>query len=130
MIALDTYVFFEAMNNNKAAIKILNEVKHKGGIISALVLTELLYHLTKRKLVDEYYKIRVIIEDLNIKIVPVNEEIAELAGKIRAKYYSKERQISFIDCIHLATAIVCCAEKFVTGDKDFLGIEEIEVEIL
>ncbi len=130
MIALDTYVFFEAMNKNERAIKVLKEVKEKGGVISVLVLTELYYHLSKRNLVEEYYKIRVIIDELNIKIIPVTEEIAELAGKLRAKYYSKERQISFIDCIHLATAIISKAKKFVTGDKDFLGIEEIKVELI
>ena len=67
---------------------------------------------------------------VNIKVISVTEEIAELAGKLRAKYYSKERQISFIDCIHLATAIVSKAEKFVTGDKDFLGVEEIKIELI
>ena len=60
----------------------------------------------------------------------VTDEIAELAGRIRAKNWKKlEKKLTYFDSIHLATAVINNAKKFVTGDRDFRGIEEIAIEV-
>ena len=65
-----------------------------------------------------------------MEIVDVTDEIAELAGRLRARYWTKlEKKLTYFDSIHLATAIINNAKKFVTGDKDFKGFEDIPIEI-
>lgn len=64
----------------------------------------------------------------SILIVPLTKEIAKTAADLRLKYYDKKiRDMSFIDAINLATGIFTGCDKFYTGDKDFDGITEIEV---
>ena len=66
----------------------------------------------------------------NLRIEPANNEITVLAGRLRYKYYkNKQREISYLDCIHLATAILTKCKKFVTGDKDFKDVKELEIEV-
>jgi predicted nucleic acid-binding protein len=57
-----------------------------------------------------------------VKIIPMNEEIAELAGLLRGKY-----NLSAPDCIHLATAIDARSEFFISNDKSLKRIKEIKV---
>lgn len=53
-----------------------------------------------------------------------------LAGHLRNKYHHRAKSgVSFLDAIHLATAIQRNADTFVTTGNDFSGIEEITVDI-
>lgn len=49
-----------------------------------------------------------------IKSLPVSLEIASGAGFLRVKY-----NLSLPDAIHLATALWCKAEVFITNDQEF-----------
>ena len=67
----------------------------------------------------------------NIRVVPVTEDVATLAAKLRVKYYKKpERTVSYADMINLATAILTGCKKLYSGDNDFRGMEVIETEII
>ena len=48
------------------------------------------------------------------------------------KYYDrKNRQFSYADAIHLATALITGCDRLFTGDPDFIGIDEnIKLELL
>ena len=112
--------------SDKAA-EYLNSSEEK--IVSVILLSELSHHLTRRRAVAE--DIIYVLEAVpNFHVVELTEEIAILAGKLRAKYHGRlEKHLTYFDAIHLATAITLECTKFVTGDKAFKNIEEIKVEV-
>ncbi|MBI2971396.1 MAG: PIN domain-containing protein [Candidatus Aenigmarchaeota archaeon] len=120
-------------NNERVAKaqKYLAEVKLKGGTVSATALAEVFFHIARRRDEESASKAMTFIKSIeNLKIVDAGEKTSILAGALRAKYYkSRQREISFLDCIHLATGIVTNCKKFISGDRDFEGIEEIHVEV-
>ena len=134
-IYLDTFIFMDVLSGDPVlsvkAASFLDgkDVKH---VISAVMLTELAYHLRRRKSREKTEEILFYIQSLpNIIIIPVTEEIAMHAGILRAKYRRLKypKKFSYFDCIHLATAISERCTKFVTGDRGFSGIQEIKAEV-
>lgn len=135
MIFLDSWIWIEFFTEGKESEqidKILESIdKGLAATISTAVLTEIKYMISKRFGIEKSDSVLYKIESIpNLKIVPVVAEVAKLAADLRLKYYSKERQISYFDCINLATAIITGCKKFYTADPDFKGIDEIEVEII
>lgn len=135
MLCLDSYVIMDVLSDNKEkalkAQKYLTEAGARGGIISSTVLAEVFFHVARRNTVDNASKAITFIKSMeNLHIVDANQDISILAGELRHKYYKKsQKELSYLDCIHLATAINKNCNKFITGDKDFEGIEEIETEV-
>ena len=133
MIGLDSWIFLEFYMKGKKWLKCEQIVKSRNiKAISTVVLLEIKYKLTKafgkveaRKVL---HKIKV---NKSVLIINVDEQVAEKAANLRLKYYkSKVRELSYADCIHLATAITSKCEKFYSGDPDFKGIKEIPMEII
>lgn len=132
---LDTFVFMDVLSGSEYAepAKSYIEMMKKGatGVISSILFAELSFHLTKRKGKDKAEEVLIYVQSLpNIEIVPVSEEIAKKAGRIRVKYAGKiEKKLTYFDCIHLATAIYGGCDKFVTGDRGFSTVKDIPVEV-
>jgi predicted nucleic acid-binding protein len=130
-IYLDTYVFMDVLSGKEEfsgkAAQYLQLTDEK--VVSVILLSELSHHLTRRRAVAE--DIIYVLEAVpNFRIIELTEEIAILAGKLRAKYHGRlEKHLTYFDAIHLATAITEQCSKFVTGDKAFKEIEEIKVEV-
>lgn len=129
---LDTFVFMDILSANEEfvtdALNQMNQLKTNAtGVVSSIVLEELAYHIEKREK-DKMDEILVCIKSLPIEIVPVTDEIALLSGKIRAKYHRRLKKLTYHDCIHIATALLTNCDKFVTGDKKFEDIGEIELQ--
>src|SRR3989344_1152664 len=130
-IYLDTYVFMDVLSGKEEyaskAAQYLNLPDEK--IVSVIILSELSHHLSRRRATVE--DIIFIIKSVpNLAIIELTEEIAVLAGKLRAKYHGRlEKRLTYFDSIHLATAVTEQCTKFITGDKAFKGIEEIKMEI-
>ena len=61
----------------------------------------------------------------NLAFLPVTLEIAERAAEIRARH-----AVRTPDAIHIATALVSGAEIFLTNDRDFERMDEIDVLVL
>lgn len=135
MLCLDSYVLLDLLSGKEEkaakAKKYLLEIESKGGAIAATVLTEVFFHISRRSTHEEAVKAMSFIRAIkNLKVIDINTDMSILAASLRAKYYkNKQREISYLDCIHLATAILTNCKKFITGDKDFEGIEEIEVKV-
>ena len=135
MIYIDSYVFLDLFSGERRLIKkaerYLRLAVRKGLVISTVVITEVAYHLLRRGKEDALNAFLLFLERVEkSRIVSVDKEIALLAAKLRKKYYRKGKcELSYLDCIHAATAIVSKCEKLVTGDKDFASIKEIEVEV-
>lgn len=138
-IYLDTFVFMDILSGKPELIEKAEQylkLSENKGFISTILLTELAFHVGKRKGPEKAEEILYLLELYpNLKIIPVSEEIAALAGKLRSKYNSLfhhgkiKKELTYFDCIHLATAITMNCEKFITGDKGFVGVDEIEAEI-
>lgn len=138
MIFLDSWVWLEYLfsgQNADVAESLIERANQPavGGLIAPTVLAEVCYrvHVVEdEKTADE--SIRAIQAFEYIESVPLIDEIAAYAAKLRVKYYQRgEREISSADAIHLATAIVHndCTVLY-SGDTDFLDIDEIETIVL
>ena len=136
-IGIDTYVFIDLFSGEEKAEKVRVIIENIAdgkatGFLSAAGLSELYYHLHRmhREAIAED-RIRYVINLPNLYICPLDEKTSLLAGRLRAKYYKKNsREISYIDCMHLATAISSKCDEFITGDKDFKDITEINVKLI
>jgi predicted nucleic acid-binding protein len=60
-----------------------------------------------------------------IKLVAIDDEIAKVAARLRAKYSFKTP-----DAIQLATAVVYSADTFLTNDKQLKTVKEVNVVTL
>ena len=133
MICLDSWIFLEYYSfgpKREKCEKLIFDARKK--IISTIALMETIYKAT-RKLGKIRTKeiIRNIIGSTSITLVNVDKDIAEEAANLRLKYYKTGiRDISYSDCIHLATAILSKCKKFYSGDPDFNGIMEIPIEVV
>ena len=133
MIFLDSWVWLEyfSENENKEAIRLVENVSINR-VINPAVLLEIKYRIAKKSGLEKANSIVFFIQNLgNVKIIPITDEIALLASDLRLKYYNKKtRDLSFIDTINLATAVLTGCEVLYTGDKDFEGIDEIKIKII
>jgi predicted nucleic acid-binding protein len=132
MIFLDSWVFIEYFSQPENNIVIsLIENPNENIAISSVCLTEIKYRISKSFGIAKGNEIINLIESMkNITILPVTKEVAEFAADLRLRYYDKKHDLSFIDCVNLSTAILSNCEKLYTGDHDFEGINEIEIEII
>lgn len=130
-VYFDTFVFMDMLSGNpELAGKAEYYLRNAQGVVSAILLTELAFHVSRRKK-SKSDEILIHVQSLpNIEIIPVDIEIARVAGMLRAKYRGKiEKKLTYFDCIHLATALQAKCKKFVTGDRGFREITDIEVEV-
>lgn len=114
------------------AVQYIEEAKKNGAVVSAVLFTELAYHLRRRKSREKTEEILFYIKSLpNLEIAPVTREIAKHAGLLRARYRKQKlaKKFTYFDCIHIATALANSCSKLVTGDKGFKDVKEISVEI-
>jgi predicted nucleic acid-binding protein len=136
-IYLDTFVFMDILSGNEEfsskAKKYLEEVKagKSFGIVSCVLFEELAFHIKRRKGTQKAEEILFYIQSLpGIEFVPVSQDIAKLAGILRARYAGKiEKKLTYLDCIHLATALHEKCDQFITGDRGFRDILEIKIEL-
>ncbi|APX96582.1 type II toxin-antitoxin system VapC family toxin [Natronorubrum daqingense] len=138
MIFLDSWVWLEFVFDGdsaraaEAAIERADSAD-EGGLITPTVLAEVSYRI--RTVEDERTAddaIQAIHAYEHIESVPLIDEIGEYAAALRFKYYEPgERELSYADTIHLATAAIHddCHTLY-SGDPDFADLEELETVIL
>ena len=81
------------------------------------------YRDGKNNLAEKYREI--LMNSENLSIVPLVNDIADYAARIRGRY-----GIRVPDSIQIATAVYSDAVAFITNDKNLKKIKEIEVVIL
>ena len=132
---LDTFVFMDILSGEQEAAKArtyLEKMKTETtGVVSSIVFTELAFHIRRKRGRERAEEILMYIKSLhNLEIIPVSIDIAKAAGFLRSHYMKKiPKKLTYFDCIHLATALAAGCTKFVTGDKGFRDIKEIDMEI-
>lgn len=135
MFFIDSWIwieFFSEDDRYKEVENVIEKLQEKEGVISTTVLMEVKYRIKKkydRELSDRVIHIMEAFDNLNI--LPVTSEVAKYAADLRDKYYKrKEKELSYADTIHLATAVLTDCEVLYSGDPDLEDIDEIETEIV
>ena len=77
---------------------------------SVMLLPELLIKPSKLQLVEDVARLDRIIEQL--ELVPCDPKVAQMATALGARY-----RLGTIDAIHLATAVVRGADRFITNNR-------------
>lgn len=138
MIFLDSWVWLEFLfsgdkeDEAESLIERANTAE-EGGLIAPMIIAEVSYRVRvveNRETAEQ--AVRALREFQYIDSMPVIDEIAAYAAELRYKYYEPgERELSYADAIHAATAVVHddCGVLY-SGDPDFADLDEIETIIL
>lgn len=137
MIFLDSWIWLEYVFDGDDAAAAADAIQRAntdaGGLIAPTVIPEVSYRV--RRVEDDATAeetVRAIHDFDGIESMPLVDETAEYAAELRAEYYDPgERELSYADAIHLATAVVhddC--DVLYSGDQDFEGIDAIETVVL
>mgnify|MGYP002760302709 FL=1 len=137
MIFLDSWIWLEYVFDGDDAAAAADAIQRAntdaGGLIAPTVIADVSYRV--RRVEDDATAeetVRAIHDFDGIESMPLVDEIAEYAAELRAEYYDPgERELSYADAIHLATAVVhddC--DVLYSGDQDFEGIDAIETVVL
>ena len=132
--AIDSYVFLDLFlhsQQEETARKKFHKALQSKAVISSIALLEVKYQVMRKLSHEKAEEATFTMRNMdNVEIINVSPEIAETAADIRAKYYKKnERELSYADAIHIATAITAGCTVIITGDRDFERIEELKAEI-
>jgi len=132
MIGLDTMVFIYHFEENQVYSPLtfsIFESLEKGdfhGVTSILTLLKILVKPKKENdsLLTERYKL--LLETFpNLQVKVLNENIADIASSLRAKY-----NLNTPDAIQIATSLEVKANVFITNDATLKKIKEIKVLLL
>lgn len=131
-IGIDTPVIIYLLEKNPShldsARKIMRQVQSGRfqAVFSAIGLIEILTGPKKHGSYELAAQYREMIAHFpNLEIRGIDESIIDTASSLRAQY-----KIATPDAIHIATAVVFGAKKFITNDKALNKIKEISVELL
>jgi len=138
VIFLDSWVWLEFLFGGEKAGEAESVIERadapdEGGLIAPTVVAEVSYRI--RSVEDQETAeeaIRAIRDYEHVESLPLIDDIAEYAAELRFKYYEPgERELSYADAIHLATAAVHdeCHTLY-SGDPDFENLDEIETVVL
>lgn len=132
IIGIDTMVFIYHLEDHPDFSTIterLFDAVEKGkfhAITSLITLLEILVKPKKEgltKVVSDYRDLLLTFQ--NLKFIPVDLRVTDLASTLRAKY-----SIRTPDAIQIATAIVEGAAAFITNDDQLKKVNEIEIVLL
>ena len=138
MIFLDSWVWLEFIFSGDRADEAESVIERantldEGGLIAPTIISEVSYRtrvVKNRETADEV--VRAMRDFEYVESMPLIDDIAAYAAELRFKYYEAgERELSYADAIHLATAIVhddC--DVLYSGDPDFADLDEIETVVL
>lgn len=126
-VFIDTAPFIYYLENNKLyfdkMLRFFTKCNDNGiEIVTSTITVEeyLVYPYSNKKieLVENFDKF---ILYMNIKVVPIDEEIAKEGAKIRAKY----KDFKAMDALQIATALKSDCDVFFTNDKQLRQEKEL-----
>jgi len=125
---LDSYAvlaYLFAESGHEKVVSLLEKAAESGknALISAPNWAEVRYQVERKLGAARWHEIRSKLLGLPIEIVPVDQDLAEVAGEIKAK-----RKMSLADCFAAAFAKKHKADLY-TGDPEFRKVEK-EIRIV
>lgn len=122
--AFDADVVIFAAGDGPRSAPSLDAIRHsKGRIGSVILLPEVLIKPLRQGGLDEAARIDEIMA--SFELLPVDEEIADAAVALGAKY-----RLKTADAIHLSTAVVHGAERFFTNNTKDFGDHITEIDVV
>ncbi|OPX61775.1 MULTISPECIES: type II toxin-antitoxin system VapC family toxin [unclassified Methanoregula] len=122
-ILVDTFTWIEIFQNSPWGRKALVCIEENSPVaVSVLTLYELRYRISdffSREKIDSLIGIVV----NHAEVIPVDTDIAILAGAIKADRKKNGSGMGAMDCMILATARLYSL-KILSGDRHFAGLEE------
>lgn len=113
--------------------RIFSEISYGNiwGISSYLTLIEVLVIPIKKGAIEiaSGYK-EFMLNSSFIKMIPLDDKVAETAAELRAKYDGNGFKLKTPDAIQIATAILSEADIFLTNDSRLKNVKEINVVVL
>ena len=138
MIFLDSWVWLEFVFSGESEDEAESLIERantadEGGLITPTVIAEVSYRVRVVEDGETANKaVRAMREFQHIESMPLIDDIAAYAAELRFRYYGRgDRELSYADAIHIATAVVhddC--DVLYSGDPDFADIDEIETVVL
>ena len=138
MIFLDSWVWLEFVFSGESEDEAESLIERantadEGGLITPTVIAEVSYRVRVVEDGETANKaVRAMREFQHIESMPLIDDIAAYAAELRFRYYERgDRELSYADAIHIATAVVhddC--DVLYSGDPDFADIDEIETVVL
>lgn len=121
MFVPDTNIIIQAfLGNEPYASWLVENIKERKMLLSAVVLAELLSGATK----DEENSIT---KMLNImEVLSVDKKVAQIGGEYRRKFNKKTKKVWLMDCLIAATCKVNNA-TLVTHDKKDYPMKDIKI---
>lgn len=113
--------------------RIFSEISYGNiwGISSYITLIEVLVAPIKKgatEIASEYKEF--MLNSTSIKMIPLDDKVAETAAELRAKYNGNGFKLRTPDAIQIATAILNEADIFLTNDSRLKNVKEINVVVL
>jgi len=122
-ILVDTYTWIEIFQDSPWGRKALACIEKNSPVaVSVLTLYELRYRLSDFFGREKIGSLMGIVMN-HADVIPVDTDIAILAGAIKADQKKIRSGMGAVDCMILATARVH-GLKIISGDKHFAGLEE------
>jgi predicted nucleic acid-binding protein len=122
-ILVDTYTWIEIFQNSPWGHKALACIEKNSPVaVSVLTLYELQYRLSDFFSGQKIGSLMGIVLN-HAEVVPVDTDIAILAGAIKADRKKNGSSMGAVDCMILATARVH-GLKILSGDRHFAGLDE------
>ncbi len=119
-ILVDTYAWMEILKNSVWGNHALAVIEQSSPVyISVLTLYELQYRL-EEEYGHDVASTRIRTIRSHTETIPVDEQIASLAGLIKFEQKRKKSKMGAVDCMILATARLHNL-KVLTGDRHFSG---------
>ncbi len=134
-IALDTSIFIYYIEKNNTYFNLVKAIFEKSRqsnnsikiVTSTITLIEVLTKPISEEREDLANKYKdILLTSPGISILELNNDIAELAAKLKSKY----RFLRTPDAIQIATSIYTNADLFLSNDKKLDNISEIKIVIL
>ncbi|MBP8591512.1 PIN domain-containing protein [Candidatus Shapirobacteria bacterium] len=124
MVILDTSIIIDHLRQTRGESRLMRLVKKmpKESLAISMVSIQELYEGKSTKNKNKEQLLLATIAPL--KILPYSYEIAKLAGEIARDL---KRPIEMADAVIAATAIINRASLFTIDEKDFQGIEPLEI---
>jgi predicted nucleic acid-binding protein len=122
-ILVDTWAWIEMMMGSGQGDRVRTVIDNNPDLfVSILTIYELRYRI--EQLMDDASAISIINQITEqVEVIPVDAEIALLAGAIKADQKKNGSSMGAVDCMILATARAH-GLKILSGDKHFAGFEE------
>lgn len=119
---LDSTAFIDFTREFKPAIEAFNKLLN-GQSTSILTKLEL---IAGKKMKRDIKKIESLLENLQIKVLPINEDVSKIAEEIFTKYYHSHG-IGILDAFIAGTALTCDEELVTRNTKHFDFIPNLKI---